>query len=379
MMHDFDRPVDRRGTYSLKWDLYKGREIIPLWVADMDFRVSTAIIRALEDHVDHGVFGYTLVPDELVDVVIRRLAAQYQWKIEGHWIVWLPGLVSGINVACRAVGDAGDEILTTVPVYPPFLTAPGNSSRELRTVSLMERTGGWEFDFDLLERAITPRTRMLLLCSPHNPTGRVFTRDELSTLAEICERNDLVICSDEIHCELVLDKDREHIPTAILSPEVERRTITLMAPSKTFNIPGLGCAFAVISDEPLRRRFLGAMKGIVPHVNALGYTAALAAYRDSRDWHLAMLDYLRENRDSVERSIEAMPGLSIHHVEATYLAWIDTRQAGMENPVTVFEEAGVGLSDGKPFGAEGFVRLNFGCPRPMLEEALQRMRKVMER
>ena len=377
MTHDFDRTVDRRGTNSLKWDLYKGKEIIPLWVADMDFRVSPAIIRALQAHVNHGVFGYTLVPDELIDVVIGRLATQYQWKIERDWIVWLPGLVTGINVACRAVGDTGDEVLTTVPIYPPFLTAPGNSSRELGTVPLMEGAGGWEIDFDLLERAITPRTRILLLCSPHNPTGRVFTRDELSTLAQICERHDLVICSDEIHCELVLDTDKEHIPMATLSPEVERRTITLMAPSKTFNIPGLGCSFAVISDEPLRRQFLRAMKGIVPHVNALGYTAALAAYRDSRDWYLAMIDYLRENRDSVERSIEAMPGLSMHHVEATYLAWIDTRQTGMKDPVKIFEEAGVGLSDGKSFGAEGFVRLNFGCPRSVLEEAFQRMRRIM--
>jgi len=377
MTHDFDRTVDRRGTNSLKWDLYKGKEIIPLWVADMDFRVSPAIIRALQAHVNHGVFGYTLVPDELIDVVIGRLATQYQWKIERDWIVWLPGLVTGINVACRAVGDTGDEVLTTVPIYPPFLTAPGNSSRELGTVPLMEGAGGWEIDFDLLERAITPRTRILLLCSPHNPTGRVFTRDELSTLAQICERHDLVICSDEIHCELVLDTDKEHIPTATLSPDVERRTITLMAPSKTFNIPGLGCSFAVISDEPLRRQFLRAMKGIVPHVNALGYTAALAAYRDSRDWYLAMIDYLRENRDSVERSIEAMPGLSMHHVEATYLAWIDTRQTGMKDPVKIFEEAGVGLSDGKSFGAEGFVRLNFGCPRSVLEEAFQRMRRIM--
>ncbi len=378
MIYNFDRPVDRRSTNSLKWDLYKGKDIIPLWVADMDFRVSPAIITALHAHVDHGVFGYTLVPDELIDVVIERLAAQYGWKIQRDWIVWLPGLVTGINVSCRAVGDTGDEVLTMTPVYPPFLTAPGNVSRKLRTVPLVEIAGGWEIDFDLLERAITPRTRMLLLCSPQNPTGRVFTRDELATLAQICERHDIVICSDEIHCELVLDKGLEHIPTAALGPDVERRTITLMAPSKTFNIPGLGCSFAVISDKPLRRKFLRAMKGIVPHVNALGYTAALAAYRDSRDWHQAMIDYLRENRDIVERAIEAMPGLSMHHVEATYLAWIDTRQTGMKDPVKIFEEAGVGLSDGRPFGAEGFVRLNFGCPRALLEEALQRMRKVME-
>ncbi|HOP40964.1 MAG TPA: PatB family C-S lyase [Syntrophales bacterium] len=376
MTHDFDKLIDRRGTNSLKWDLYKGRDVIPMWVADMDFRVSTAIIEALRAHVDHGVFGYTLVPDELTDVVIERLATQYRWKIERDWIVWLPGLVTGINVACRAVGNAGDEVLTMVPIYPPFLTAPGNFSRGLIKVPLMEGGEGWEIDFDLLERSVTPSTRLLLLCNPHNPTGRVFTSDELSKLAQICERHDLVICSDEIHCELVLDRDKNHIPTAALSPDVEKRTITLMAPSKTFNIPGLGCSFAVISDEPLRKQFLQAMKGIVPHVNALGYTAALAAYRDSRDWHVAMIDYLAKNRDIVERAVETMPGLSMHHVEATYLAWIDTRQTGMDNPVRTFEEAGVGLSDGKPFEGEGFVRLNFGCPRSVLDEALARMRKA---
>ncbi len=372
-MYNFDEPVDRRGTNSLKWDLYKGTDIIPLWVADMDFRVSPAIAQALRAHVDHGVFGYTLVPDKLVDVVVERLAARYGWKIERDWIVWLPGLVTGINVACRAVGDTGDDVLTTTPIYPPFLTAPGNASRTLTTVPLTERKDGWGIDFDRLEEAITPRTRLLLLCSPHNPTGRVFTRDELTTLAQICDRHDIVICSDEIHCELVLDTDQGHIPTAALQPDVEQRAITLMAPSKTFNIPGLGCSFAVIADEPLRRRFLRAMKGIVPHVNALGYTAALAAYRDSEGWHWALLDYLRGNRDVVERAISALPNLSMHHVEATYLAWIDARRIGMENPAAAFEERGVGLSDGKPFGAEGFVRLNFGCTRSLLQEALRRM------
>jgi len=378
MVFDFDAPVERGGTCSLKWDKYKGRDIIPLWVADMDFRVAPAIITALYAHADHGVFGYTVVPDELVGVVVERMAGQYHWDIRPEWIVWLPGLVTGINVASRAVGDVGDAVVTMVPIYPPFLSAPAQSLRELITVPMIEEEGCWQFDFDLLEHVITPQTRLLLLCSPHNPCGRVFTRDERVTLAEICERHDLIICSDEIHCELVLDADKLHGPTAALSPAMAQRTITLMAPSKTFNIPGLGCSFAVISDDTLRRKFTGAMRGIVPHVNALGYTAALAAYRDSAPWHMALLDYLRNNRDIVERFIDATPGLSMHHVEATYLAWIDTRETGMETPAKTFESAGVGLSDGKDFGAEGFVRLNFGCRRALLEEALQRIRRALE-
>ena len=373
MNFDFDRPVDRRGTYSLKWDLYKGRDVIPLWVADMDFPVSPAIVEALHARVNHGIFGYTLVPDTLVDVVVARMAARYGWEIDPEWVVWLPGLVTGINVACRAVGDPGNEVVTTVPIYPPFLSAPKHAARRIITVPLVERDGCWHLDPETLEGVLTPATRLLLLCSPHNPTGRVFTRQELLSLAAICERHDLVICSDEIHCELVLDEEKEHLPTAVLSPEIEKRTITLMAPSKTFNIPGLGCSFAIIAERELRRKFVAAMAGIVPHVNALGYTAALAAYRDGRSWHEAILEYLRKNRDCVEALVGEMPGLSMHHVEATYLAWIDTRQTGLDNAVATFEEAGAGLSDGRYFGTEGFVRLNFGCPRPLLREALQRM------
>ena len=373
MSFDFDRPVDRRGTHSLKWDLYKGKDIIPLWVADMDFPVSPAIVEVLHEHVDHGIFGYTIVPDELVDVVVARMASRYGWEIDREWIVWLPGLLTGINVACRAVGDPGDEVVTTVPIYPPFLSAPKHASRRIITVPLVESNGYWHIDPDELEGALTPATRLLLLCSPHNPAGRVFSREELLSLAAICERHDLVICSDEIHCELVLDEEKQHIPTAVLSPEIERRTITLMAPSKTFNIPGLGCSFAIIADRDLRRKCVAAMAGIVPHVNALGYTAALAAYRDGRSWHEALLDYLGKNRDCVEAFVRGIPGISMHHVEATYLAWIDTRQTGLDDAVAAFEEAGVGLSDGRYFGTEGFVRLNFGCPRPLLREALRRM------
>jgi cystathionine beta-lyase len=212
-----------------------------------------------------------------------------------------------------------------------------------------------------------------MLCNPHNPVGRVFTRIELEEVGRIAERHDLVICSDEIHAGLVLDPACSHVPIATLAPEIARRTITLMAPSKTYNIPGLGCAFAVIPDASLRRRFLDAMRGIVPHVNVLGFAAAEAAYRHGQAWHDALIAYLRANAEFAVRSIKAISGLRACAIQASYLAWIDATAFGVEDPAAFFEAAGVGLSSGSDFGAPGFVRLNFGCPRRIVVEAIARM------
>jgi len=375
---DFDAPVDRRDTASLKWEKYKGRDIIPLWVADMDFRSPPQIIRALHQRVADGVFGYTVPADGLNQAVVTMLATRYGWKVEADWLVWLPGLVSGLNVACRAVGEDGDDVMTAVPVYPPFLTAPGFSRRNLIKVPLNEQNNRWAFDFDLLERSITAKTRLFMLCNPHNPVGRVFKRRELTALAEICQKHDMVICSDEIHCDLILDREKIHVPTATLAPGIAERTITLMAPSKTFNLPGLGCAFAVIPDKILRRQFKNAMAGIVPSVNLFGYTAARVAFEDCADWHALLLEYLRGNLEIVERAVRRMPGLSMAPVEATYLAWIDMRATDLENPAVFFEDAGVGLQNGAEFDGPGFVRLNFGCTRNLLEKALDRMAAAVE-
>jgi cystathionine beta-lyase len=374
---DFDEIIDRTGTASLKWELYRGKDVIPLWVADMDLRSPPAVVEALRARVDHGVFGYTLPPAELVEVIAALLLEEYDWRTEQEWIVWLPGLVSGLNVSCTAAGEDGDDVLTAVPVYPPFLSAPGNTRRNLVTTRLVQEGNRWRLDMETLERTITPRTRLLLLCNPHNPVGRVYDREELSHLARLCEKHNLVICSDEIHAGLVLDADKKHVPIATLSPEIAARTITLMAPSKTYNLPGLGCSFAIISDPGIRERFNRVMNGIVPHVNTLGYTAALAAYRDSREWRSDLLEYLRGNRDMVAEAVGRMPGLSVNHVEATYLSWIDVRDCGLDDPVGFFERAGVGLSDGAAFGGPGYVRLNFGCPRKLLREALERMERAL--
>ena len=376
-MFDFDTPVNRDGTGSLKWDRYKGRDIIPLWVADMDFRSPPAVVEALKARADHGVFGYTTPPDELIETIIEMLLREYSWSVEPSWLVWLPGLVTGLNVMCRSMGKDTDEVISAVPVYPPFLSAPELGQKRLITTPLVQEGGRYVFDFDLFEAALTKRTGLFLLCNPHNPVGRVFTREELVRLAEICEKRDVIICSDEIHCDLVLDVDKKHIPVATLGEDIARRTVTLMAPSKTYNIPGLGCSFAIIPDPDLRKSFLKAMEGIVPHINTFGYTGALAAYRDGGSWHEELLDYLRTNRDMVSRWVEETGGLSMNHVEATYLAWIDMKETGLLDPVRVFEEAGVGLSDGAYFGSPGFVRLNFGCPRSTLIEALERMKKAL--
>jgi cystathionine beta-lyase len=308
------------------------------------------------------------------------LERDFGWRIDPAWLVWLPGLVCGLNVTCRAVGEEGDDVLTLVPVYPPFLSAPRHARRGLVQVPLREDSNRWSIDFDRLKSALTARSRLFMLCNPHNPIGRVFERSELEALAEWCLGAGITVCADEIHCGLVLDPQNSHVPFASLGREVAERTITLMSPSKTFNLAGLGCSFAVIPSEPLRRSFLQAKAGIVPMINPYGYLAAHVAYRDCGDWRLALVGYLRGNRDVLAEALTAMPGnLSMAPVEGTYLAWLDIRQAGLDEAVRFFEHAGVGLQDGREFNGPGFVRLNFGCPRSVLNEALGRMKRALEK
>jgi cystathionine beta-lyase len=371
---DFDAVIDRKNTDSLKWERYRDRDILPLWVADMDFLSPPAVIQALRERVEHGVFGYTLPPADLVEVVIQRLFSLYGWTVDPSAIVFLPGIVTGLNLACRCVGQPGNAVITTVPIYPPFLSSPGVAGRERIDVPMIDAGHRWEVDWDRLEEAARrPSSKLLNWCSPHNPTGRVFEKQELERAADICLRNGLVLCSDEIHCDLILTHERRHQPVAALGSEIENRSITLMAPSKTFNIAGLGCSFAVIPDAELRVNFKRAAQEIVPHVNLLAFTAALAAYRGGADWLEQLLVYLRGNHQLVLETVNALPGLSMKPVEGTYLAWIDTRGAGLEKPARFFEEAGVGLSDGAQYGDPESVRLNFGCPRAILKQALERI------
>lgn len=374
MSIDFDRHIDRHHTSSLKWERYKEQDILPLWVADTDFAAPPAVLDALHQRIDHGVLGYTLPPASLTQAVVERMDSRYQWQIDSKSLVWLPGVVTGLNLACRAVATTGDDVVLPTPIYPPFFKAPVLNARNAIAVPLTEHENGrWTLDAEALENAITPQTRILLFCNPQNPSGTVYRRRELESIAKLAIKHDLIVVSDEIHCDLILEPGLEHIPLASLNADIAARTITLMAPSKTFNIAGLTCSFAVIENPQLRKRFKAAMQGIVPDVNLLGYTAAEAAYRQGDEWNNAQIDYLRGNRDYLVTELNAIEGLSLAPVEATYLAWLDISALKLSDPRAFFEQAGVGMSPGSDFGDSRFMRLNFGCPRDLLEEAVKRI------
>lgn len=387
MSFNFDALIDRRSPGCVKWSHYP-EDVLPMWVADMDFAVAEPITRALQARVAHGVFGYEMPTAALREAIVGWLARRHGWHIHADHIVFLPGLVSGLNAVCRAVGRLGDRAACLSPIYPPFLSAPVNQGMAIDVVpmAVSSDAGGrlrYEIDFDALERAITPRTTLLLHCHPHNPIGHEFSRDDNRRLAELCLRHGLTLCSDEIHGDLTLD-GAPHTPVAALAPEIAGVTITLMAPSKTFNVPGLGCSFAVVSDPKLRARLLHADSGLLPHVNALGLAAAQAAYTECDAWLDALLRYLTGNRDALAAFLaQRLPSIKATFPDATYLSWWDCRGAGIEgNPYPYFlKHAKVAFSDGSGFGpgGEGFVRFNFGCPRAQMMDALERVARALGR
>jgi cysteine-S-conjugate beta-lyase len=383
MPYDFDRVIERRHTNSNKWRKYPA-DVLPLWVADMDFPSPEPVVRALRERVEHGVYGYGFEGPEFAEVFVDRVQKRYGWTIAPESLVLIPGVIPGFNVACRALTAPGDGLLMQLPVYPPILRSPTNHGLTRDGAMLgRERDGRYVADLDAFRTAIHSRTRAFILCNPHNPVGRAFTRDELGGMARVCLERDIPIIADEIHCDLLFGGQR-HVPIASLSPEIERRTITLMAPSKTFNLAGLKVSVAVIPDASLRERFMAARGDYVQaSVNVLGYAAALAAYRDGQEWLDELLRYLEGNRDFLVDYVRRhLPGVSMVAPEGTYLAWLDCRHAGpaAADPFTFFlERAKVALNDGALFGAggQGFVRLNFGTPRALLTEGLERMRRAL--
>jgi cystathionine beta-lyase len=381
MHYDFDTCPDRRVTESAKWHRYPP-DVLPLWVADMDFVSPEPVIEALRQRVEHGVFGYPQELPELREVIVARLAERYNWRIQPDDIVFMPGVIRGFNLASHTVAKRGCGVLYQTPAYPPILAAPRNAGMRRQEMELTRGVDGtYYIDWDAFEAAITEKTRLFILCNPHNPVGRVFRQDELARMADICLRYDVVICSDEIHCDLVFP-GHEHAPIASLSREVARNTITLMAPSKTFNVAGLDCSFAVVQNEGLRKRYQKAHHGLVSGVNVMGWIAALAAYRHGQEWLTQVLAYLEANRDYVCEFIQKeMPEIGLARPEGTYLAWLDCRGVELDSPYKFFlEQARVALGDGDIFGrgGKGFVRLNFGCPRATLTEALERMRDAFQ-
>lgn len=382
MIYNFDELPHRRATESIKWQ-WVPEDVLPMWVADMDFVSPEPVVRALQERVAHGVFGYALDVPGLRDTLVARLSDRYHWNVEADHFVYVPGVVSGFNMAAHALLQPGEGVFFKTPVYMPFFGVAGNTKGIQQEMLLTENPDGhYTIDWDAFEAAITPQTKMFLLCNPHNPVGRVFTRAELERMAEICLRHNLWICSDEIHCDLVFPA-HQHIPIASLDPEVASRTITLMAPSKTFNVAGLQCSFATIPNPELRRRFTHADQGLIHGVNLLGLVAAHAAYNEGQEWLDQLLVYLQGNRDWLVSFVNTqMPGVRVFAPEGTYLAWIDCRALDLqEKPEEFFRKnARVELIDGSTFGrgGKGFVRLNFGCPRSMLVEAMERMRAALQ-
>ena len=329
------------------------------------------MLEALEKRVAHGVFGYTPPPEELRAEIVARLERLYGWRIDPAWIVFIPGVVAGLHLAARRLLQPGEHGLVPRPVYQHLKRCLEFAPRPFTEVPLVMDGGRWIPDLDVLKKALLQNSRAYFLCNPQNPGGTVFSRDELERLAEATR--DLVIVSDEIHCDLLLDAHLRHVPIASLAPEISRRTVTLMSPNKTFNIPAAGAAWAIIEDIELRKSFSVELNAhVLPSPSVFGYVAALAALRHGEEWLAAQLDYLRGNRDLVEREI----GLPMAHVEATFLAWIDASGLGVKDAQAHFLEHGVALSPGSQFGDARFVRLNFGTQRSRLQEALKRIRSA---
>ncbi|MGO2133184.1 MAG: MalY/PatB family protein [Halomonas sp.] len=388
MRYDFATPIDRRHPKndwsSFKWHRYAD-DVLPLWIADMDFASPPEVIEALQARVAHGVFGYGQVRDSLREVMCAWSETHYDWPIQPDWQLWLPGVVPALHLASLALTEPGDGVLTVTPIYPPFLQVAERTGRVTQRAALrppQEDGGRWSLDLDALEAAITPRTRLLLWCHPHNPTGRVWSHDELAGLAELVRRHDLIVVSDELHADLMLEEGASHRPWAALFPDLAERTITLWAPSKTFNVAGLTAACAVISDTNLRQRFTDVAKGLQPDGNVLGLVSAEAAYRHGEPWRQELLATLRANRASLIERVARWPGVRMAPAESTYLAWLDLRDSpameGQKSPQQqLLKLAGVALSDGADFGWPGFVRLNFGTTPSQLEAALVRMDSVL--
>ncbi len=387
MEYDFDKVIERRGTGSAKWDLPES-DVLPLWVADMDFKAPPAVQTALSMAVEHGVFGYPYFGSRLQETVAEWLHTRHNWQVSPESVVLLPGVVTSFNMAASAFTQPGDGVLVQTPSYGPFLHVAENFKLSQQTHQLAQDADGRYFiNLDAIEAALTPETRIFMLCNPQNPTGRVFTREELAGMAEICLRHDVLICSDEIHSDLVYS-GHPHLPVAALDEKVGAKTVTLIAPSKTFNIAGLKASAAIIKDEEMRKQFESARQGLVGFVNTLGMTAMQAAYQDGAPWLDALLVYLQANRDLLAKFVaERLPGVRMSTPEGTYLAWLDCQELGLVpagedahfNPF--FEEhARVALNEGAWFGpgGEGFARLNFGCPRSTLVEALEKMERAVK-
>ena len=381
MDYNFDEIIDRENTDSVKYDLRKAvfgkDDVLPMWVADMDFRTPDFIIKAIKNRLKHEVLGYALKPSGLDETIERWMKQRHSWEIQKGWIVLSPGVVPSMAILVHAFSEPGDEVIVQQPVYFPFFKTIRNNGRKILNNPLVLRNGRYEMDLEDLERKITARTRMIFLCSPHNPGGRVWNRNELEAIAEICIKKNILIVSDEIHADLILF-DNKHIPTASLSREIAQKTITCMASSKTFNTAGLNTSYLIIPNHKLKRTYKDKLSDFQLALgNVPGLVALEASYLKGSDWLDQLLKYIEDNIIFLETFIQKnIPSIRVMRPEGTYLIWLDFRETKLDIGKLnrfLIHEAGLGLSDGALFGEEGkgFQRLNAACPRSVLAEGLE--------
>lgn len=390
-MFNFNELIPRRGTNSYKWDGIADERVLPLWVADMDFRTAPEIVSALRDRVEHGIFGYTRVPDSYYDAVISWFSRRHGWMMDRGWIIYTSGVVPALSATIKALTRPGDRVLVQTPVYNCFFSSIRNNGCIVEENRLDYENGTYAIDFDDLERkASDPQVTLMLLCNPHNPAGRVWTREELMRIGDICLRNGVRVVADEIHCELVFPPHR-YVPFASLADDFGSRsaeflanTITCVSPSKAFNIAGLQIANIVVADPDVRRRIDRAINdNEVCDVNPFGVEALIAAYNKGEEWLDALLEYLHANyRFLTEFFAARMPQLTVTRLEGTYLVWVDCRRLGLTSEELcrrLLDEQRLWLNEGTMYGAggEGFVRINIACPRSRLEEALERLNRFV--
>jgi len=374
----FDQVIDRKNTGSLKWDKYAGSDVLPMWVADMDFAIAEPIQNALVERMVHPLYGYTAQTDAFKQSIIGHLKAEYDWSIDPEWLVFLPGVVSGLAVSCRAFCADDDEIMVNPPIYHHFYDSHEGKRQTLVKVPLRKQGARWTYDMPSMQAACSDKMSMIMMCTPQNPTGTVFTLAELEAVGRLCAEHDMTIISDEIHCDLVIDGTSKHVPTAIACPDYADRIVTLMSASKTWNLAGLNASFAIISNESMREQFLSARQSIVPPTPPLAMVATQAAFTSGGPWRQTLLSYLWDNYKIIESELASIQGLHLEPLQATYLAWVDATELGLHNVAAYFEQHGVGLSSGEQFGQAHYVRINFACPASVLREGLSRMRAAVE-
>ena len=374
--YEFAACPDRQGTGSEKWDRWPEQDVLPMWVADMDFCTPPEVLDAIHQRTQHGVFGYTHEPPGFADALANHLQHHHAWNIDPSSVIATPGVVTGLAITARLLSQPDDEILTFTPVYPPFLSLPGMANRRCVQIPFIQKETTWDIDWETFKAAITPRAKILWLCHPHNPTGSVFTKENLLQIADICEEHRITVVSDEIWSDLIVDPQCTHIPFASLCHAAAKNAITLVAPSKTWNLAGLGCAAAILPSHTSRKQWITSGGGLVPMINPLGYAAAEAAWNYGHAWRQRLLTVLRMHHMMIQSAVHDISGLSCIPAQATYLSWIDCRATHVQNPMHACIQAGLGPSDGREFGAPGFIRLNIACPTARLEDALDRLKQA---